>query len=146
MTHRAEQIIARVQTLVTGLATTGANVDRGRADAIDESKLPALRVSIGDDAIVDPWAHSLLDSDLDVHVDAHAHTTAQNVETLLAKMREEVTIALLADFTLGLAFVHTIIELGANRPSLEGDMAKPAGRLEMRFRVRYRRSRTDPGA
>jgi hypothetical protein len=146
VTHRAESIAAAVQALVTNLTTTGARVDRGRADNIDSTKCPALRVYVGEDRVVDPWAHALLDSDLEVNVDAHVHTSAANVETLLHLIRSEVTVALLADYTLGLAYVHSIVEVGAGRPALEGEMAKPAGKLEMHFVVRYRRSRTNPDA
>lgn len=144
--HREEQILAAVQTLVTGLALTGANVDRGRAEEIPSDKLPALRVTGGDDNITDPWAHSLLDSELDVSVFAHALDSATNIETLLISIRKNVTIALMANQTLGLAFVHSIVELGARRPNMAGELAKPAGAREFIYRVKYRRSRTDPSA
>jgi hypothetical protein len=144
--HRAEQVVAAVQAAVTGLTTTGARVDRGRDDDIDAAKTPALRVATGDDTVVDPWAQSLLDSELEVLVNAYVHTGASNVETLLSTIRKEVTIALMADQKLGLAFVHSIVELGASRPDKATDGAKPAGRLEMKFRVKYRRSVADPSA
>lgn len=146
MTHRAELVLAAVQTAVTGLATTTTNVDRGRAEEIPVEKLPALRVAGGDDLVVDPWAHQLLDSELDVSIFAHVHEASANVETKLILIRKEVNIALMADQTLGLAFVHAIVELGAAKPELSGDLAKPAGRMELQYRVKYRRSRTDPSA
>ncbi len=144
--HREEQILARVTTLVTGLVTTGANVDRGRVEEIPTDKLPALRVTGSDDTIVDPWTPALVDSDLDVSVFAHVHDSVANVETKLIQIRKEVTIALLADHTLGLAFVEAIIEVGARKPTLSGDLAKPAAAREILFKVRYRRSRLDPSA
>jgi len=144
--HRAEQVLAAVQTSVTGLATTVANVDRGRAEEIPTDKLPALRVALGDDLVVDPWAQSLLDSEVDVSVFALVHDSAANIETKLLQIRKEVTIALMADQTLGLAFVHAIVELGARKPVLSGELAKPAGSMQLQFRVKYRRSRSDPSA
>lgn len=144
--HREEQILAQVTTLVTGLVTTGANVDRGRQEEIPTDKLPALRVAGGDDTIVDPWAQALVDSELDVSVFAHVHDSATNVETKIIQIRKEVAIALLADYTLGLAFVLSIVEVGARKPLLAGDLAKPAAAREFLFKVRYRRSRTDPSA
>lgn len=146
MEHREEQIMAAVQTAVTGLATSGANVDRGRATDVPPTKLPALRVSVGDDTIVEPWAQQLLDSQLEVSIFALVHDSATNVETLLSRMRKEVTIALMANQTLGLAFVHSIVEIGARKPELAGEMAKPAASRELQFRVLYRRSRLDPSA
>mgnify|MGYP000959754656 CR=1 FL=1 len=144
--HRAEQILAAVQALVTGLATTGTNVDRGREDDIPAAKTPALRVSMGDDLMVDPWSSQLLDSDLDVSVFALAHDSATNIETLLNRIRKEVNVALAADHTLALAFVLAIVEVGARKPILAGESSKPAGSMELQYRVRYRRSRTDPSA
>lgn len=144
--HRAEQVLAAVQTSVLGLTTTGTNVDRGRDEQIPTDKLPALRVAMGDDSIVDPWAQSLLDSEVDVSIYALAHDSATNIETKLLLIRKEVTVALMANQTLGLAFVHAIVELGARKPVLSGELAKPAGAMEMKFRVKYRRSRTDPSA
>jgi len=131
---------------VTGLATTGTRVDRGRGEPIPEGSTPALRVAMGADTIVEPWAHQLLDSDLDVTVEAFVHDSAANVETLFNQIRKEVNIALVADYTLGLAFVHAIVEIGARAPLLAGDMAKPAGSMELQYRVKYRRGLTDPSA
>lgn len=144
--HRAEQIMAAVQAAVTGLTTTTTNVDRGREDDIPAANTPALRVSMGDDSIVEPWASQLLDSELDVSVFALAHDSAANIETTLNKVRKEVNAALVANYTLGLAFVHAIVEVGARKPTLAGESSKPAGSMELQYRVRYRRSRTDPSA
>jgi hypothetical protein len=144
--HRAEQIMVAVQATVTGLSTTGAHVDRGRNDEIPAADTPALRVAMGDAVIVDPWAHQLLDEDLDVSIFACVHDSAANIETQLLKIRKEVNIALMANQTLGLAFVHAIVELGARKPRLVGEVAKPAGSLELIYRVKYRRSRIDPSA
>lgn len=144
--HRAEQVLARVQTLVTGLVTTGARVDRGRDEEVPAESTPALRVVMGGDEIVDPWAQSLVDSFLDVTVEARVHDSAANVETRLNQVRKEVNIALAADQTLGLAFVLAIVELGSMRPRLSGELARPAAAMDLLYRVRYRRSRTDPSA
>lgn len=144
MTLRAEQVVAAVQTLVTGLTTTGSNVDRGRGDDIPTDLMPAIRVAVGADTPLDPYLPSLIDSELEVFVTAHAHDTAANIETKLNQIRAEATLALLANRTLGLGFVHAIFEMGASRPELAGDLAKPAGRMEMKFKVRYRRSANDP--
>lgn len=145
--HRAEQIVARVQTLVTGLATTGSSVARGRGDAVPQEQTPALRVYMGADRINDPWLPGLLDSEIEVVIQAHVHDSATNVETKLNQIRKEVTIALAADFQIGLgAFVHALVETGAERPALGGDLAKPAAAMEMNFLVKYRRSRADPSA
>lgn len=137
--------MARVQTLVTGLTTTGSRVDRGRDTDVVPEKTPALRVAMGPDTAVDPWAQALLDWDLQVAVTGYVHSAATNVETLMNQIRKEVHIALCADHTLGLAFVLAIVPLGAV-PGRAGEMAKPAGTITLNFGVRYRTSRTDPSA
>jgi hypothetical protein len=112
-----------------------------------EDKLPALRVAMGADQLVEPYAQSLADSELDVSIFSHALDSATNIETLLSRIRKEVTVALMANGqTLGLAFVHSITELGATKPLLTGELAKRAGQQELQFRVLYRRSVTDPSA
>ena len=144
--HRAEQIVARVKTLVTGLVTTAGRVDRGRGEPVAAELTPALRVYMGADDVVDPWLPSVMDSELEVFIEALVHDVAANVETMLNQIRKEVNIALAADFTLALAFVHAIVEIGAGRPQISGELAKPAASMELRYRVKYRRSRTDPSA
>jgi len=144
--HRAEQILAAVQAAVTGLATTGANVDRGRDAEIPEASTPALRVYMGGDDIGDPWAQALLDSELEVGVMAKVFDSATNVETLLNRIRKEVNVAIEADYTLGLSFVQIVNELGASKPLISEALAKPAATIDFYYRVRYRRSRGDPSA
>jgi len=146
VTIRAESILAAAVTKVTGLATTGTRVDRGRGDDIPSELMPCLRVAMGDDLSLTPYLPSLVDSTMELFVTAHAHDTATNIETLLNQMRGEVVVALLADRTLGLSYVHGIFELGASRPELTGDLTKPAGRMELKFEVRYRRSASDPAS
>lgn len=146
MEHRAEQIAAAVQTAVTGLSLTTDNVDRGVAEEIPEGDLPALRVAMGEDRVIQPYSQQLLDCELDVSVHSYALDSATNIETLLSRIRKDVTIALMANQTLGLAFVQSIVELGAQKPDLAGELAKRAGHQELEFRVLYRRSRTDPSA
>lgn len=142
--HRAEQVMKAVQTLLTGLTTSGSRVDRGRDEDIDASLTPALRLAVDDDGIMEPWAHQLLDSDLLVTVFAHAHDSAENIEQILHRMRKEVNFALANQSQLGLDFVHSIVEIGAKKPILSGDARKPVGRMELNYAVKYRRLRTDP--
>src|SRR6266508_4488774 len=101
MDHRREQILAAIQTAVTGLTTTGTRVDRGRDEEIPAENTPALRIAQGADPIADPWAQSLLDSEVGVVVKAKVHTSASNVDTLLNQIDKEVNIALTANQTLG---------------------------------------------
>lgn len=145
MTHRAETIIDTVKTRVTGLATTGTRVFRGRGYPLQEADLPALLLYMGADDVIGDLSAALLDCQLQVHVDAVVKTTAQ-VDTTLNLIREEVTIALQADHTQGLAFVIDTAEQGADEPDISNDGEQPAGSLRTRWLISYRRSRTNPGA
>jgi hypothetical protein len=146
MTLRAESIMAVVQSTVTGLATTGTRVDRGRNDDIPSESMPCLRVAMGSDDVNDPYLPTLVDSEMEVFVIAYAHDSATNIETKLNQIRAEVVTALLANRQMGLGYVHGIFERGASQPELAGDLAKPAGRMELKFTVRYRRSANDATA
>ena len=146
--HRAEQIVLAVITKVTGLTTTGNRVFRSRTADLPDNALPALVVHLGPDSPVSDGASSsfrFIDGDLTVGIDAVVKEKTDTLaEQKLNLIRKEVTIALMADYTLGLSFVHNTVE-GQAVPELErGDQIR--GTMRMDFRVRYRRSRTDPSA
>lgn len=144
--HKAEQILAAVLAKVTGLTTTGSRVTRGRVYDLATADLPALGVFLGPDAPRSDGGSSsfrYLDGDLTVVVEAYVKTASAQVDTQLNQIRKEVTIALQADVTQGLAFVLDTQE-GAADPTLDGSGDKPAGTLRMEWVLRYRRLRTDP--
>lgn len=145
--HRAEQIADAVVTKVTSLATTGANVFRGRVHEIPDTSLPALCVYVGTDVPRSDGASSsfrFIDGDLTVLIEAVAKASS-GVDSTLIQIRKEVTVALAADVTQGLSFVMNTDE-GPASIDLNGDGDKPVGRMRMDWTFRYRRSRTDPSA
>lgn len=145
--HRAEQIADAIVVKLTGLATTGANCFRGRVHELPDSSLPALCVYVGTDVPRSDGGSSsyrYIDGDLTVMVEAVVKASI-GVDSTLIQIRKEVTIALQADVTQGLAFVMNTEE-GAASIDLNGDGDKPVGRMRMDWTLRYRRSRTDPSA
>lgn len=145
--HRAEQIADAIVVKLTGLATTGANCFRGRVHELPDSSLPALCVYVGTDVPRSDGGSSsfrYIDGDLTVMVEAVVKASS-GVDSTLIQIRKEVTIALQADVTQGLAFVMNTEE-GAASIDLNGDGDKPVGRMRMDWTLRYRRSRTDPSA
>jgi len=146
MTHRAEQIMQAVVAAVTGLATSGNNVHRGREYALpSNSKLPALLVYMGsDEPLRDDSAWPRMYSDLNVEV-AIARSIEPNYEAQLLASRAEVTQALRADYTLGLPFVQEIQERAADEPDYEGDPPRVVF-YRLPWAVRYWRPWDDPGA
>lgn len=146
MTHRAESIIEAVKTEVTGLTTTGSRVYRGRVYPMQSAELPGLLVYLGQDEIIQNLLQGKLDSRLTVHIDAVVKSPTAQVDTTLNLIRSEVTVALQADYSQGLAYVMDTIEVGAGEPSLTGEGDQPVGVMRMTWQFHYRRSRADPGS
>ena len=149
---RSEQVLAAVAAAVTGLATTGTSVTRARVHEHEASELPALAIYAGDDVpdITDNFGY--IDWQLTVLIEAAVSITAEaagagtTLETDLAQIRKEFTIALLADRTLGLSFVHDVIPGPAQKPTLTGEGGLPVGFQITQFQVIYRTSYLDPSA
>lgn len=137
--------MAAFTTLVTGLTTTSTRVHRGRVYPVDT--VPALSVFQGADEPVDDDSQSwpVMDSVLTVYVDAHVRQTS-TTEGTLNQIRKELTVALMADWTLGLAFVHRVIEGPANEPERGPDAEKPTQVMRTEWRVHYRRNALDPSS
>jgi hypothetical protein len=142
--HRAEQIVVAVLAKVTGLTTTGTRVFRGRVYPLQDTEEPALCVFMGADTPIAMLSQSLIDGELEVVITAVVKTSATQIDTLLNQIRKEVTIALQADYTQGLTFLHDSMEGEAARPELSGEADKPTASQQLNWKFHYRRSRTDP--
>ncbi len=151
MTARAETILATVKTLLTGLTTTGSNVQRGQIYGHQAADLPALAIFMGADQPELEQQTGLIDWELTLRVEStvliDAEYTADDagLDTQLNLIREEVHAALMADHTLGLAFVIDVTPGAAGEPNLSGDGAEPIGSQVLEFLIQYRSSRVDIG-
>ena len=137
---KAEQIMAAVLTVVTGLTTTGANVQRDRIVSSDVNY--SLSVEQGEDVPVEELGGAFIDSLLNVSVVAFVKQTAA-YSTRINLIRKEVYAAVMADRTLGLAFVKNVVSLGASNPEAEAGLEKPVVRMAINFQVLYRHSITN---
>jgi hypothetical protein len=146
LTHRAETLIAKVTEVVTGLSTTSDRVYRGRAYPLGKDQDPALLVYQGADEPQSLHSQTLLDSLLTVRVEARVRSASDQLDTLLNRIREEVTVALQADYLQGLTFVLDTLEGEAAEPEFSTDGEQPLGRQVMTWKFLYRRNRTNPGA
>lgn len=142
MTHRAESIMATVLSTLTGLTTTGANVARNRIFPWDDSITDALNIVMGDDRPAGDLAIPILDFELDLEIEIH--TKNASLETQINKIKAEIIVALMANHTLGLSYVHQIRELGFKAPILSGEAEKPTAICVGEFRVHYQRSYLTP--
>ena len=88
---------------------------------------------------------AFLDRDLEILLTGYAQAVS-GADTTLNAIREEVHIALMADRTQGLAYVHDTIPGDAEEPDVSEDSETPTVRQVTRWIFRYRHSVTDPGA
>lgn len=136
--HRAETIMQAVVTAVTGLATTGTNVERSRVRTIET--LPALTVMQGnDDFMLDRSSWDRKERDLEVQIDIHVKNNT-NPDSDLNQIRAEVYAAIAADWQLGQTFVIDVEARGDDEPEFSGDGEKITARQRMNFVVKYRHS------
>lgn len=146
---RAEQILAAIEPLITGLAMTGQNVQRGQIRSHEAEKLPALSLTMGQDVPANEYITGVIDWELTVVIEATASVPAAYTATEsgldgdLNQIRKEVYLAIMADHTLGLDFVIDIQPGPANEPILSGDGALPVGSQAHEFVITYRANRSD---
>lgn len=143
--HRAEQI---VDALVALMPSTGAAFKhRVLTVSDDEQEMPAQSVRLGDDQPLDEDGASnlaFLDSLLSIEIQLLVkEIDIETVITRLMDLRTAVHIALMADRSLGLAFVIDTRYGGANAPEVEiKDYF--VGSLTTRWQVHYRQNVLDP--
>jgi hypothetical protein len=147
MTHKAEQVLVAFAGKVTGLTTTGVNVQRSRVFPQDAAALPSLSVLMGVDSPTsdndENAVLSHIDSTLSIYVDIYVQD--KTLDTVLNLIRNEISVAIQADYKLGLSFVLNTIESETEEPELVvGNIRALSAR--MNWLVTYRRSRSDPGA
>ena len=145
---RNEQIISGIVTTlsVPGLATTGTNVYRGRTYPLQNVELPALAVYMGPEALVDELLSDFLDWDLSVYIEAYVQTVAELVDTVLNRIRKEVHIAIMADYSQGLSFVLETTPGNITETIANGEGNQPVISQRFEYIIRYRTSRTDISA
>lgn len=142
--HRAEEIIQTIVTKVTNLATTGANVFRGRAYPTADTQLPGLLIYLGPDRILKNLSQSFVDSELSLSIEARVKSASSQVDTLLNAIRSEITVALMADITQGLSYIIETREGDAAAPEISGDGDQPIASMRLEYFVVYRRPFNNP--
>jgi len=143
--HRAEHILEAVKARLTGLATTGSNVQRARVYNFADTVRDALTIQMGADAPIDQAGDGNIafrDHVLEVQVTAHVKSTA--IDTRLNLIKAEVIVAMLQDRTLGLSYVIDTDEQGWQAPIMTDESDMRAAQCTGIFTVHYRRSYNDP--
>lgn len=147
---RAQAIFGAVVAAVTGLTTTGASVYPNRQYSIPKDVAAALSVRVGSDVPAagdDAYTNNaFMDKLLTVYVRIHVKAGEASIDNQLLQIEREIWQGLMADTTLGLAYVHQIIPGGREEPDVDELAEKPAIMCDTAWRVHYRHSITDPGA
>lgn len=150
MSHRAQQIVEAIVTALQANTSLGAAVYQHRHYSVgeDAQELPCVSVSIGaDNPLSDLGVENMgfIDSLLEVSIAATARGDDEQsaIEALLA-LRRQIHITLMADRSLGLAFVVDTRYGGAQAPDFDVGADRIAARLEMRWPVHYRMAISDP--
>ncbi len=145
--HRALQVLKAARDILIAAQTyAGSNVEIGRVARIDEGG--AIDIWLGPDTPINEFGTDntqTIDSTLMVYVDLHARSP-EHPELVLERimqMRAETHAALLADYTLGLAFVISCRYQGAEdfSPDNVGDNV---GALRTVWDIAYRMDYSDP--
>jgi len=133
--HRAESILVAITAAITGLATTGANVQRGYAEQL--AGLPGLIVKMGPDSATINNV-TKVDRILRVMIESSAKAD-ETTDTTFNQIRAEVYAALMAAPKFGLGYVIDT-ELVIDEEPEQKNHEIPIVKQVMLFDVFYRHS------
>ena len=140
MAHKRAQIKARIQTVLTGLATTGSNVFLSRTYPIATSDLPGLLIYANSESIqrLEIGIQNRQQRTLDLSIEAVAK--GNTAESTLDTITVEVEEAMANDQTLnGLAIDSRITDTQIRQASAESEFFI----ANMRYTVLYRTIEND---
>lgn len=152
MPHRVQSIVDAAIVAIQARPNLGASVYRHRRVSLSAAdlELPAVSVYLGEDAALSDLGVTnlaFLDSRLTLQIVALASArTEQDLIEELLRLRRELHQGLMADATLGLAYVSACFYQGAAAPTVSIAGEAFSGSLDTRWHVDYRTSLTDPGA
>lgn len=149
MTHRAEQVLDAVASLVRArVEASGVKVYTHRRLTLDpeQDDLPAISIDYGEDRRAESQYVDQIDSVLEVQCTAVVVDPEEKpLRQKLLELRREIHQAVMADTRLGLEFVVTTAYGGASAPAVEADGEQLVGELQSTWLVAYSTSTTDPG-
>jgi hypothetical protein len=114
--------------------------------AVDQDELPAISVDFGEDNPAQELTGAYFDSLLSVQIAAIAAASEEtDLKTELLDLRRRIAVALMADRTLGLAFVVNTHYGGTEAPQIDASVDPILGELVSVWNVYYRMNIADPG-
>lgn len=136
MAHVSKQLLDAVTSAVTGLATTGSNVQQSRVYA--HSVAPSLSLRLGERRTLQILSGSILDAEQDIYIDIHVAGSADSIDDQLLAIEAEVHRALMASPQLGLGCVLDVDPQGLSEPELaQGEQPKAVATASWRYKIRH---------
>jgi len=137
--HRVESILEAIKTTLTGLASTGDNIERDRVYPVET--LPFISVEQGkDEREPNPSTIANVESNLDVKI--VVYVKSESFTTELNQVRAEVYAAMMASNRLGLGYVESLRWIDDSEPELSGDAEIKNAVCTMSFKIGYTHSLT----
>lgn len=132
--HRAESILEAVKTTLTGLTTTGTNVERSRVYPPDS--LPALSINKGkDEREPNPSTMGTVESNIEIKIVVYVKSEAFTTD--LNQICAEVYAAMMASNRLGLAYVEKLRWIEDSEPESSGESETITTQCVITFEVGY---------
>lgn len=150
--RRLQVLVAAHAALLAATTNAGSACYIGRLSKITDDESLVITHG-GDDPREAPEATvAFLDSDLELFVDISVHarddvekgTTVPYWLEKISALHAQVHVALMADPTLGLSWLHELEPEGADRPNTESQGERVRVTLRTRWRAIYRSSYADP--
>jgi len=134
--HVRKQIRSAVETLVTGLTTTGTRVFASRVYPLEAADLPGINLYVEDETVETGSLPAPRGQDrvLLLHIETHA----QHLSTLddqLDTSAKEIEGAMSADITVG--GLAKSVDLIGTEFDLTGDANKPTGCARLKYAITY---------
>lgn len=139
MPHKAKTLLNAVAAAVTGLATTGANVEKTRG--YPKASAPALTVRMGSIDPTQELSNAFIDNNVDIETLYHVSGSALDLDDQILDIDEEVYAAIMADRTMSGAAIDTD-PLGLTFDS-QAEAETPTATGIRRWRFKLRHSSTD---
>ena len=135
MTHKVATLIEAVADTLTGLATTGTNVEKSRGYAI--SATPAISVRLASVSPANELTNAFLDNSVDIETVFHVSGAELDLDNQVLQIDAEVYAALMADRTQGGAVIDTDPELLSVDSTADQETPTAIGVRKWRFFLRH---------
>ena len=133
--HKRKQIRDQVETVLTGLTTTGANVFASRVYPLQASQLPGLLIYTEEEES-EPGGSGAINRMLSLAIEGHVKAVGGVIDDTLDTIAEEVEAAIDEDRSLNGLAVYAYI--ASTEIEFDAESEKPVGIIIMKFMINYR--------